>query len=73
MEKVQNISPWSKFLKKQVLTSGIDDIPADTDDGQSGPDLFYNLEGIPCGSDRNALAPGIYILRKNGKTSKIVI
>ncbi|MDE6005998.1 MAG: leucine-rich repeat domain-containing protein, partial [Muribaculaceae bacterium] len=73
LEKAKNTYPWSKFRKIVALSSGIDDIPADTDDGQNGPDLFYNLEGIPCGSDRNALAPGIYILRKNGKASKIVI
>ncbi|MDE6006241.1 MAG: leucine-rich repeat domain-containing protein, partial [Muribaculaceae bacterium] len=73
LEKVKNTYPWKYFRKIEVLSSGIDDIPVDTDDEENDSELFYNLEGIPCGSDRKVLAPGIYILRKNGKTSKIVI
>lgn len=62
-----------KNLEQQVIieiggTSGIDDLEEDSNDAQSE---YYTLDGLKV--NRDALAPGLYIVRKGDKTSKIVI
>lgn len=47
-------------------TSGVDAIGADTEAGQ-----LLNLQGLPV--DRATAAPGVYLLRRNGSTEKVVI
>lgn len=63
----QHYAPSQVLLfKYEPPTSGIDDVKAD--DNQ--PEIFYNLQGVQV---TPPLRPGLYILKKGAKASKIII
>lgn len=72
-------STWAKVGPiVEDLTDGVDDIPADGPIASTETCTAYTLqgtvaaEGIPYGELREALSPGIYIIRTaSGKTEKI--
>lgn len=50
--------------------AGIDDILTDTD---GEPVAIYNINGIQVSGSVENLTPGLYIVRRNGKTSKLIV
>lgn len=52
-------------------TQGIENINITEPSSENSEEFFYNLQGIRINSD--ALTPGIYIRRTNGKTSKVLV
>lgn len=50
--------------------AGIDDILTDTD---GEPVAIYNINGIQVSGSVKNLTPGLYIVRRNGKTSKLIV
>lgn len=65
----QHYAPSPVYLFEVKLdTSGINDVVADDNDNQ--PVMFYNIQGTPVAPP---LRPGLYIMKKGTKASKIVI
>lgn len=67
-------SAWSNKMEVTLQGSGIAEIPV----GEDGDAEYYNLQGVRVlrtqnGEPASKLSPGIYLMRKNGKTVKVIV
>ena len=59
-----------EFGMKAGSLSGVTEIPAGFYDESGAPEIWYNIQGMRVATP---VSPGIYILRKGSKTTKIIL
>ena len=73
VETFKHTDPWKNFQNIQGynFSSGIVDITAGFDETE--PCEYFTLSGVKMGTDKEALVPGVYIVRQGSATKKIVV
>lgn len=60
----------SEVMSRQVkITTGVENVTADAD----GEAIYFNLQGINCGTDETLLTPGVYIRYTSAGATKVLI
>lgn len=71
LEKARTTSPWKYFTNiVEVDFSGVEEMAAMS--GEGSKDVF-RLDGVRVGDTTDGLPSGLYIVRSDGKTSKVMV